>query len=52
MNQIAAHSLHIVARLIGVLVALFGAPARCVARLRAMRGRTRYLFAQVLQFCA
>lgn len=48
MNQIAAHPIHIVTRLVLVLIALFGASARCVRRVAAMRGRVRGSFARLL----
>jgi len=48
MNQIASHPLHIVTRLVLVLVALFGASARCVLRIAAMRGALRKRFARVV----
>jgi len=45
MNPFALTSSSIVARLLAVLVALFGASAQCVRRVAAMRGRVREGFA-------
>jgi hypothetical protein len=47
MNPSALNPADFVARLVTLLAALFGATARCVARLRGMRGRVREGFARL-----
>jgi hypothetical protein len=48
MNTLTPFPLRLIDCLLALLVALFGASARCVARVTAMRGRTRAGFARML----
>ncbi len=49
MNPLAPSPANIIAWLLAVLTALYGASARCVRLLASMRGRTRVAFARFAQ---